>query len=95
MPTYNADRDKGETFRQFRKSFDIWHALTQVNDFAPIEKQKYGLASTMKGNATRVIKLHGPGTPTFAGCLTVKAYLNLLHGVFVPAAESSMAHQDF
>lgn len=95
MPTFRADRQKGESFRQFRQQWTMWKELNQLDQWSPIEQQKLGLATCLKDAAGRALLLHGPGSATYAAAATTEEYMNVLQGVFQPAAESSMARQDF
>ena len=60
-----------------------------------VDLYKKAIAYTLRGQASRAIELHGPGTPSFNAALTVDAYLDTLQGIFQPAAESAMARLDF
>ena len=95
MPTFSADRQKGESFRQFRQQWIMWRDLNMLDHWCPVEQQKLGLATCLKGAAGRALLLHGPETASYAAAGTIAAYMDVLQGVFQPAAESSMARQDF
>ena len=95
MPRFTADRKKGESFSQFRQRWVIWRDLLQIVQFTDDNQQKLCLASALDDGASRALQLHGPGTPSYIACATANAYLDLLQGVFQPAAESNMARQDF
>ena len=94
-PLFYADRTKGTTWRQHRAQINLWKDLHDPDTTQTVDLYKKAIAYTLRGQASRAVELHGPGTPSFNAALTVDAYLDTLQGIFQRAAESAMARLDF
>ena len=72
MPTFYADRNKGTTWRQHRAQIILWKDLHDPDTTQTIDLYKKAIAYTLKGQASRAIELHGPGTPSFTAAQTIE-----------------------
>ena len=95
LPIFNANRQKGETWRTHRASFNNWMILHAIQDLVGVDHIKRALLLSLHGQAARATDLHGPDTPTYAQAGTIEAYLDVIQQVFQPASESAMARMDF
>ena len=84
-----------ELFRDWERSYNIWFESSQIETLADVNAQKLALLTALQGSATRAIDLVGPGTAKYLAAGTHAAFLTVVRGVFLPAAESNLSRMEF
>ena len=94
--------EKGAIYRTWERQYRNWALLSGVSAAGEagqhaefIKWAKITVCHCMTGSAVERIRAYEPDTENFNGAATWEAYLQLLRGVFMPAAEGKLAKQEF
>ena len=93
IPKFYAKQN--ERWHNHELQFKMWLETNSVAQIATVRQQKMAILSSLAGNATRAIELHGPGKPSFESDISAEDFLTVVRGVFLPKAESNLSRMDF